>query len=91
NAPIVEAENIMPEHRAAEVVRFPGFLTKVQVKNFHQSTAIAAPSTTRSFFNPYWNKDLSFVIDEPFINSLQVSVEDQMDGAMRLSWLQGNF
>ncbi|MED6154892.1 hypothetical protein PIB30_000394 [Stylosanthes scabra] len=75
---VIEGENIMPGHRGPEIVRFPEFITKVQVGNFHLSTAIAAPSTTRSFSNPSWNEDLSFIIDEPFVDSLQVSVEDRI-------------
>ncbi|MED6154893.1 hypothetical protein PIB30_000395 [Stylosanthes scabra] len=75
---VVEAENIMPGHRGAEVVRFPEFVTKVQLEIYLMRTAVAAPGTTRSFSNPFWNEDFSFIIDEPFVKSLQVSVVDRM-------------
>ncbi|MED6198841.1 hypothetical protein PIB30_070318 [Stylosanthes scabra] len=81
---VIEGENIMPAHRGPDIVRFPEFVTKLQVGNFDLSTAIAAPSTTRSFSNPSWNKDLSFLIDEPFVDSLQVSVEDRMGGSNKI-------
>ncbi|XP_072093015.1 FT-interacting protein 3 isoform X4 [Arachis hypogaea] len=75
---VIEAEHIMPGHRGPELVRFPEFVIKVQVGDFHLSTAIAAPSSTRSFSNPFWNEDLLFAVDEPFVNSLQVTVQDRI-------------
>ncbi|KAK7345820.1 hypothetical protein VNO77_16432 [Canavalia gladiata] len=75
---IIEAKDIMPGHRGIEVVRFPEFSTKVQVGNQIWRTGNAAPSTTRSFSNPYWNMEHLFVVTEPFEDYLLVSVEDRV-------------
>ncbi|KAK7345822.1 hypothetical protein VNO77_16434 [Canavalia gladiata] len=73
---IIEARDIMPGHKGLEVVRLPEFSTKVQVGNQIWRTRNAAPSTTRSFSNPYWNEEVLFVVTEPFEDYLSVSVED---------------
>ncbi|KAL2901424.1 FT-interacting protein 1 [Bienertia sinuspersici] len=75
---VIEAQDMVLGEKGSYTMRYPEFYVKVQVGNQLLRTKVSVASANRVVNNPFWNKDLIFIVHKPLEDYLLLSIEDRI-------------